>query len=287
VSTIQQQPKPTENSINQPKEDASLKKIVLKKTTTNAIPTVDETTKPKISQKLPETQTNLERKVSAAKKRRADEFAQIKKELLESAKLPQLSAIPKSKEASDDAKAKKTINAVAAAFSNTENPPTTTTTSTTSNAAAKSTVTTPAGASNNAAKPPASPSMGRRRFNNENTRLGHPSTQLATSNIKLKNVPPAQAINVTPSSSEFLTPVEPSPSAEVSSAEEKTGEKGAQSHARPNHSLAVPPESPKASRQKKFIDSGLAGRLQLDSHVLAKIDKIIAGGGKKLTVVSV
>lgn len=101
----------------------------------------------------------------------------------------------------------------------------------------------------------------------------------------MKNVPPAQAVNATPSSSEFLTPAEPSP---ASSNDEKTREKSGQSSSRPNHSLAVPPESPKASsRPKKFIDPNLADRLQLDPHVLAKIDKIISGGGgKKVSGVS-
>lgn len=261
-----QQPKVVESEVVS-KEDVLMKKSISKKPTNN-----EDVNKLKVTQKQPESQTNLERKASAVKKRRAEEFAQIKKELLESAKLPQLSSIPKNKEASDDAKAKKTINAVAAAFSNAENQAVSTKQPT---------------AASNAEKPPPSPLSGRRRFNNESNRLGHPSTQLTTSNIKLKNVPPAQAINVTPSPSEFVTPAEPSPSIEKSTLEEKSSEKSGQPTNRPNHSLAVPPESPQTSRPKKFVDPALAERLQLDPHVLAKIDRIISGGGKKMTVVSI
>lgn len=266
-------PPPKKPETDSNREEDSLKKIVLKKAT-GGPSNVDESSK--ATQKLDESNPNLERKASA-KKRRAEEFDKIKKELRESAKLPQLKSIPKTKEASDDAKAKKTLNEVAAAFSNIEAPQTSALSTTSTKATGNTNSST---TSNNAAKPPASPLTGRRRFNNDNTRLGHPSNQLTTSNIKLKNVAPAQAVNVTPSSSEFLTPVEPSP---ASSTEEKNADKSGQSSGRPNHSLAVPPESPQtSSRSKKFIEPDLAERLQLDPHVLAKIDKIISGGGKKV-----
>ncbi|KAI6243966.1 Serine/threonine-protein kinase Doa [Aphelenchoides fujianensis] len=260
---------------------AEAKKIDAKQTaTTEADKPTTSTAKPKAGAKTAAGGANLERKASAAKRRRAEELAQIKKELRESAKLPQLSAIPKNKEASDEAKAKNTVNAVTAAFSTADQTraPLSTNVAAPSPMAASQSGTS----KNSAAKPPASPSVGRRRFNNEKiggavgSRIAQPAA--SSTNSKLRNAPAAQALVAAPT--EVLAPAEASSSSNVSPAGEKeaAGEKGVR---KVSQAEVVEPPKPAA---KKFVDPELMNRLQLDSNVLAKIDRIISGGGKKLTV---
>lgn len=193
--------------------------------------------------------TVLERKNSAAKRRKAEDLQQIKKELREAAKLPQLAKIPKPKE-SDDVRAKKTLNAVTAAFSNTDAvaqppPPSVPQTS----AIAKS-----------SAKPPASPSLGgRKRFPNDN-RLNVSTVQTN----KLKAMP---SEDVSKSSTSDVPILKPGTSTENPPKEE-------------NH--AAQP----ASSNKRPVDPELLNRLKLDNSVLKKIDHIIAGGTKKTLATS-
>ncbi|KAI6227221.1 Serine/threonine-protein kinase Doa [Aphelenchoides besseyi] len=256
---------------------AELKKIDSKQQPTEAKdPVVPKT---KTSQKSGTGTTNLERKGSAAKRRRAEELAQIKKELRESAKLPQLSVIPKNKEASDEAKAKNTVNAVTAAFSTadqTRTPITTNMTTTTPMATSQN-----SSSKNSAAKPPASPSVGRRRFNNDKvagaagSRIAQPAISLV--NTKTRNVPMPQALVTAPT--EVLAPSEPSSSLDVSPAADK--EVSEKDSRKPSQADITDPMKP---TPKKFVDPDLMNRLQLDPNVLAKIDRIISGGGKKLTV---
>ncbi|CAD5228346.1 unnamed protein product [Bursaphelenchus okinawaensis] len=243
-------------NIIKPPEEVAVKKIVKKSDSKHS-------------------RTNLERKASATKRRRAEELSQIKKELREAAKLPQLSKIPKPKE-SDDVKAKNTVNAVTAAFSQKEpgsySKPQHSTessgvsavlSSTSSHTAAQkdalqsqpstSTAASPANVTAQAtpaitkvtAKPPASPSLGqRRKFNNDKVNVA----VLQPNKLKL---PPHE------------------------------GNEIAESNVKEPLATTSDDKPKEEKKPKKPIDPELLSRLKLDNSVLKKIDNIIAGGTKK------
>uniref|UniRef100_A0A1I7S0L2 Protein kinase domain-containing protein n=1 Tax=Bursaphelenchus xylophilus TaxID=6326 RepID=A0A1I7S0L2_BURXY len=197
------------------------------------------------------SRSNLDRKVSATKRRRAEELSQIKKELLEAAKLPQLSRIPKPKE-SDDVKAKNTVNAVTAAFALKEpnfakekkEPANVKEKEKEAQPSTSATQASPAVAKVSA-KPPASPSLGQRRKFNNDARLN-----VAVLQPKQLKLPPNEGSEVPNETKE----------PEATTSDEKPKEE---------------------KKPKKQIDPELLNRLKLDTSVLKKIDNIISGGVKK------
>lgn len=188
------------------KESAPSPSVTRKET----IPTNEKPEKP---EKQPPAA--IERKISTRRKK-ADELAQIKKDLLESAsKLSTKNASTTQKESvvnkkepvtkkesettiSDETKAKNTVNAVTAAFSSVGlNNKTAATTTTSSNKAQESAPTT----STTAAKPPTTPSSIRREAQRLNklheSLIAGTSTTVGLKSTRLKDVPPTHIPSTT------------------------------------------------------------------------------------------
>ena len=247
------------------------------------------------------------RRTSSKKKNKIDDLSSIKKELLESAaklelakkKIPGLNSGKNEKEesaTSDEFKAKNMVNAISAAFSNVKVDDTNKTKNDGANVSQK------------AAKPPTTPSSARREIQNP-----------PTPKLKLKNVAgPTQPKKTPPpqKNPEIAVPEKFSSDEEEDKRELK---KEGNSHsknlkdtiAQVEAALAEeerikppilqlskqpiahhgPPISiPGAPLPKKSFNPhavNLLSSLQLPPSVSAKVDKIIAGGGKKLTTVRV
>lgn len=250
---------------------------------------------------------------------KAEELAQIKKELLESRakigvklskKVLNIRGKQQSKEEIDDAKAKNTVNAVTAAFSskirNNEDE------ANNLDVVLKQPL-TPLGV---AKKPPASPSMGAKRFTFKTLETNTQLNDLKMSSNKIKNVAPTSIIPPTLykesySQKELRKPqelqAECSISKNIDSNLLKPQQEDDLSQMENSISIAsavVPvlnlsrqktPTNQQHQQQKLHPSSkkpitntsSLLASLQLPPSVSAKVDKIIAGSGKKIFTVRI
>lgn len=239
------------------------------------------------------------RRPSSKRKNKIDDFSSIKKDLLESAakldlakhKITSLNLDKEESTTSDDTKAKKTVNAISAAFSNLKVESSQNTTS-----------------EKVASKPPTTPSSGRREIIKPVTpksklrnvpptsgptqpkRTPPPQKQELFGNEKLssdedddiRRPPEAQAVqsSISQNVNDVIAQAEL-----VLADEERIKPPILQLSKQPILSHGPPLQVPGFKRSQNPPSANLLSSLQLPPSVSRKVDKIIASGGKKLTTV--
>lgn len=232
----------------------------------------------------------IEKKITARRKK-VDELAQIKKELREGPKIPPLSSVirKQSGENSDEAKAKNTVDAITAAFAKVNTSEAVQSPTQVRKMSGQKELVQPGAPAKNAtaAKPPASPSMGVRREPQKLPKIGDSASghKLPTN---LKNVAPT-TIPTTPESlrKPLEIQAECSKASDASEDFDKSIEPPVLNLSR---QVAVPTPSVVGSRKPSKPlapnSAALLASLQLPPSVSAKVDKIIATGGKPAAKVS-